>query len=487
MRFNLIVRGKLALYASWIHDETPEHLRAYRPPILFRSINPTAVGHYADDVSTRIAYHTYHESARTLKLRYPEIAKLRLMRDKNATDKLRFTDYWEMDAGGTVWNCHLIDDKEFLREPVASRLPLIPIIVRAAETFSLDPNAPNIQSGIDKPEIASEAVISLLDDILGEWETENVLESMLVTGIKEHFWPAKYFRNNSGAEMPDLELGADAINELPPGVEFVDPPPFTPDYQSATMIAERTHRRIERGGFPDANFGQAEASARSGFLFNQLAQAGQGVIGSITGALARTMMEANTLALCMIDKFSTDELTVYAYDQRNKETTAYTLGAEQTTDRYNNHVTIKPAKSPNDLQMAALGLQMLSAKVLSRRTFQQEMVPFELPDDEEEQIYLEGALDDPDLRKERIREEFFEEYGYELPPSEPDFQATPEQQMPPGGAPMDLQPPQAFPGQALPPQAQGQFAPEDMTGNADVDPATFAAMMGQGMPGGMMA
>lgn len=478
MRFNLIVRGKLALYASWIYKDMPASLQPYRPPVLFRSLNPTQVGHYSDDVGTRIAYHTYTESYRKLRLRYPQLANLTTVKGKHANDKVRFTDYWEMDAAGQVWNAHLIDNKEFLREPAKSTMPLIPIIVRAAEVYSLDPRNPTPESGADNTELASHSVLSILDDILGEWEVENILESMMVTGIKENFWPAKFVRDTTGAEVPDIELGADAINEVGAGFEFVNPPPFTPDYQNATMLAERTHRRVERGGFPDANYGQSDAAARSGYLFNQLSQAGQGIIGGISRALSRAMIEANTLALCMVDKFAAGDVTVYAYDEGNRGIGGYTLGSEQTSDRYINHVTIKPARSSNDAQMAALGLQAVAAGLMSDRTWRKELAPIEMPADEEQQIFIESIYDDPDLRKERVREAFYQEYGYELPPAEPDWKETPPQQQQPGD-PMQLQPPQAMPGVALPPQAQGQLTPEDVTGNANVDPSVFDTLMGR--------
>lgn len=475
MRFNMIVRGKAALYASWIAKDTPSSLSAYRPPILFRSLNPCNVGVFYDDVGTRIAYHTYNETIRKLRLRYPAITELDSIRGKDKTDTVKFTDYWELDESGVVWNAHLINDREFLREPQKSELPLIPIIVRAAEEFSLDLDAP-IDEAVTENESTGTSVLSLLDDTLGEWEIENIVESMMVSGIKEHFFPALFYRDKTGADVPDLDLGSGSGNEVGLGFEFVDTPRIQPDYNSAAMIAARTHDRIQRGGFPDSNYGQADASARSAYLYNQLAQAGQGVIGHMVIALERICIEANTLALCMIDKFATENVTIRAYDAQNETTETYTIGAEQVSDRYNNHVEIKAAKNPDDIQVLGMALQMYQAKLLSRRTFHKSVSPFRIPEDEVDQIFLEAVEGDPDILKERIREAWFKHFGYELPPAEPDFERTPPQQE----APADLQPPQQFPGVPLGPADQGQFAPEDLTGDADVPPEVFASLIGQG-------
>lgn len=463
MRFNLIVRAKACLYVTWIRKQTPASLQSYTPPILFRSLNPCTVGHWSDGVRTRIAYTKYQETYRKLKLRYPEIANLDKVKNSSPSDMINFIDYWEMDGNGVIWNAHIINDTEFLRSPQRSKLPILPIIVRAPERFSLEGKGMQY--------------ISILDDTMNEWGEENMMESMLITGIRNRFFPPLVARDTTGADIPDLDTGSDAINEVGPGFEFVSVPNMQPDYQSAVLIQERVHDRIQRGGFPDANFGQADANARSGYLFHQLAQAGQGVIGSITQALQRIMMEGNTLALCMVEKFADEDLTVYAYDAQNNQQRGYSIGAEQVTDKYNNHVTLKPARSANDLQYAAIGLQMNAAKMLSRRSFWQHLAPFEIPDDEEEVIMREQVINDPDLLRARIQEAYFKYFGVPLPPMEPDFQATPQQ--PPQGQ-MPLQPPQAFPGMPLPPQAQGQLTPEAMTGDANVDPALFDALMGQG-------
>lgn len=475
MIFNQIVRGRSALQVAWTEKETEENkLAGFRPPILFRSLNPKNVGFLHDEANLIVAYHTYEEKIRILKRRYPEVENLSEVKKKKDNETVRFTDYWGMDRSGQVWNAFLINNRELLRPPKESISPIIPIVVRSAMEFPLD------QPG--------ERVVSFIADLIPEWELENKLESMMLTGLKESFWPELYARNKNGDPIDDIQRGAGALNEVDPTFEFVNPPRTTPDFINANMLAQRSQLRVQRASFSDSLYGMGEASTRSGFMFNQLAQAGMGILGATVQAIARSMMEANSIALCMVKKISVKgEATVYAYDEDNNRMRGYTLSADQIHDSYENHVHIKSAPNlSDDLQRLAIGNQLIANQTLSRQTVRENLIPFRIPDDEEQRVLREMMMQDPNLQRKRMRQEYLAHYGVELPEGEPDMKDTPPPQ-----PPQSMQPPQGFPGAALPPQAQGQIPPEAMMGDAAADPAMLDMMMGQqldprAIPPGMM-
>lgn len=466
--FNQVVRGKSALQVAWIAPKPGEKAtqvgaEAFQPPVLFRSLNPKNIGYLHDDVSLVVCYHTYEETIRKLKLRYPEIVDLEVVKRKDVKEKVIFTDYWWKDSQGVVRNCYLIDNREFLRSPKESKLPLIPIVIRVAQEYPLD------QVG--------ERVDSFIADLIPEWELENEVESMMLTGLKESFWPARYLRNKNGEPIGDLVVGPGAINEVDPTFEFVNEPQNqrSPDFMNANLIANRIRERVQRTSFADALFGLSEPSTRSSIMVNRLAEAGMSILGAIVKAVGRSMMEANSIALCMLSKYSTDGETIYAFDADNSAMRGYQLTPAQVHSSYENHVLIKAAPNlSDDLQKLSIGIQLIVNKVLSAQTIRETLIPFNVPDDEKQRILREAAEMDPNVIQELIRTEWRNYFGYDLPPAEPDFQMTPPQQPPQG-----FQPPQGAPGMALPPQMQGQMTPEEMMGDAGADPAMFDLMMGQ--------
>jgi hypothetical protein len=112
--FNQIVRGRSALQVAWIAKTGQSD--PWRPPVLFRSLNPKNVGYLHDDVSLVCAYNTYDETIRKLRLRYPDIVSLQEIKDKDKTETVTFTDFWYRDPkSGKAYNCYLINNREMLR------------------------------------------------------------------------------------------------------------------------------------------------------------------------------------------------------------------------------------------------------------------------------------------------------------------------------------------------------------------------------------
>jgi hypothetical protein len=118
---------------------------------------------------------------------------------------------------------------------------------------------------------------------------------------------------------------------------------------------------------------------------------------------------------------------------------------------------------------------MVQAKILSKRTARDEMVPIEVPEDEELQIEAERIAEDPDLLSAIVREAAALQ-GIMLPPGEPDWQQTPKQQPQQMQPPVGVQQPQMPIPQA--PEMMGGITPE-MMGQPEMAPQDFDMMMGQ--------
>jgi len=463
--FNQIVRGLSALQVAWIAKENVSD--PWRPPVLFRALNPKNVGYLHDDVNLVVAYHTYSESIRKLKLRYPDITKLETIRNKDKAEVVTFTDFWYRDPNTlTVYNCYLINNTEILRPMRESKSPIIPIVIRAAQEYPMDKKENRIDT--------------FISDIIPEWQIESKLESMMLSGIEESFWPAKYVRNRNMEPVGDLYTGQGAVNEVDPTFEFVDEPmnQRMPDFGNANVVSQRTHDRIQRSTFNDALFGLTDANARSSIMLHRMTQAGMSSLGAVVQAVGRSMMEANSIALCMLKKFSLPQgEQIYAYDSDNNEMVGYGLTPDQVHDSYENHVVIKPASSlTDDMQKLSVSVQLVVNDILSRKTVRENLVPFSIPSDEEDRINSEKIQRDPNVMAAIAREAYRLQTGQELPEGEPDWKDTPPAQPTP---PQGIQPPQGIPGTNLPPEMQGQVPPEMMTGDANVDPQMLQMMMGR--------
>jgi hypothetical protein len=449
IRHSLIVLGRAAVQTAWIKTTTPETMRWYRPPVLFRVLDPRNVGYLHDDVGLSCAYNTYSEKAGRLLLRYPEAKKIAYLKDKDRNESVSFTDFWYLDNQGAVWNCYLLDKMHWLRKPRRSEVPIIPIAIRNAHGSHAS---------------------SIIDSVMEEWSHENSLESMVMTGVSKTFWPALLVADERGEPIPDLDTSPGAINEVSSTLKFVDVPKITPDFQSANGAMANVKQRIQRGTFPDSVYGQASASQRSGFMQQTQFSAGAARINLLAAAIKHIMTECNSLALCMVKKFEPESTTLYAYDDQDGEMVSHSLSPDDIGDTFENHVELIMEPNPGEaLQKIAVLNQLVAAQVISPDTVRDQL-PFKVPRNELERILAWMALKDPDILKARIAEAYLQYYGQPLPQGEPDMQMTPQAQ------PMG-QPEQAFPGMALPPQAQGQMTPEDM-GNSQMPPEMFAALMG---------
>lgn len=459
IRYDLSVLGRVSVQVAWIKNTTPDTLRWYRPPILFRRLDPRCVGYLHDDAGLTCAYNTHIEKAGRLLLRYPDARKIQYLKDKDRNETVEFVDFWYMDAKGVVWNAYLLDKMHWLRKPQRSTLPIIPIVIRNSY---------------------GSRAISILDSVMEEWVLENMLESMTMTGVQKTFWPPIVATDERGEPIPDLDTSPGAINEVSPTFKFIETPRMTPDFQSANLVANNVKARMQRGTFPDSVYGQASASQRSGFMQQTQFSAGAARINLIAGAIKQVMVECNSLALCMVKKFEAEETTLYAYDDQDQKMVSHTLSPDAIGETYENNVELVMEASPGEaLQKLAVLNQLVAAQVISPDTVRDQL-PFKVPRNELERILAWMALKDPDVLKARIADAYLRYYGAPLPQGEPDMQMTPQAQPPMG------QPEQAFPGAMLPPQAQGQFAPEDM-GDSMMSPEMFATMMGSSagsLPGG---
>lgn len=468
VKFNLILRARAAVQVAWVKDRTPESLRPFRPAISLRSLDPKQIGYLATDDGMVAVYRTYSDKIGKLAMRYPEIKDLKETRDKKFDTYVQFIDFWYQDDDGVVWNAYLINGREFLRPPRKSTMPIIPIIVRSMQDVMMD-------------DADSCPAVGFLDGMIEEWEHECMIESMIMSGLSRHFFKPVFVTDDTGEPVGPLSLGTDAINEVSRTTRFIDRPNDSPDFQSANGVASRVTARIQKSTFNDAMFGDG-GSQRSGFAYGQMQTAGMSRLSHATRALRFLIMHCNSLALCMVKKFATEPETIYGYDKANDSMSSSELRPEQIPDSYENHVEI--LTEDNDaalLQRLSIGLQMVQAHLLSPETFRDRLVPFPIPEDEDDRILAAMALGDPDVLKARIAAAYERYYGIALPQGEPDMQPT--QQQPQGQV---MQPGQSMPGMPMPPQAQGQMTPEAMMGNADADPLAYDMAMGQQIDPSMM-
>lgn len=155
-----------------------------------------------------------------------------------------------------------------------------------------------------------------------------------------------------------------------------------------------------------------------------LLEAAQGRVKDTVFQLEQLLREANVITLCAVEKFSGRKgVRIYGYDGANRAMFEAALYPEQINGEYNNNVSLAQRLPTDRMQTGAMALQMLQAKVLSRRTVRDQYLPYDAPDDEEIQVYAEAIESDPDLMRAVVREAAMLK-GIMLPDDEPDWQDT---------------------------------------------------------------
>ena len=432
-----LVRGRMAMQVVWVYDMLSPNLRLFQPPILYRPLDPIGVGVERDHTGTRWAYHKYREKIAVTKSRYPDIFKDELVKsDPKADKEVEITDFWYVDDKGKVWNAVLVEET-FAKKPKKTQYPCIPIFER-----NNDPTPATDErwrSG------------SILEGSLETWAELNFLHSMHLTAVGRYFWPAIYYTNAGDEDVAPLDTGMGAVNELPPGTQFMQPPGDKPDVALATSAVEVLNTYEQESTFPDVLYGDA-GQMRAAYGMNMMASTAVRRIRSTKEQMQILLEGANELALWCVHKYAPSGVNLYGYDKADKKATSVSLSAEQVSSRFDNSVDIEASVPGAQLQEMITGIQLVNNKIISRDTFRRTWIPAdkETPPDEDTRVLIERIEDDPDLLRQRLRDAYRDYYGEELPPGEPDFQATPQQQ------PRPVQP---MPQQPMPPPQQAPMGP----------------------------
>lgn len=470
LKFNMLVPGLAAAKVLWVKDKLPRGMQATSPPIRIIPLDPTKMGIFYGDLYPKLAYHKIEQKARVVAQQYPD-AKLFDGRKKHQYESnsvVTIRDVWWIDDDtGEVWQAVLLDDREFAIKPRKTEYTRLPIIERRNDPVPL----------------AEEyrAANSILAPLREAWPIKNQLMSMHLTAVATHLWPREDVVNDENEEVPIPETGMGAFNQFPRGTRFLEKANSRPDIGLLQSLQQELQGQQVMSTFAPELYGKAPDTRTASYSLGMSMEAAQGRIKETVYQLERLMMEANELALCLVDHFSGSQgVTLYGYEQRNQSMFSATLTREQVMGAYQNTVSLITRTPADRLQQAALALQMVQAKVLSLRTVRRDYVPNEVPEDEEVQIMAEQVLNDPNLMAAIVKEAAALQ-GVVLPQGEPDWKDTPPPQMAqqqPQQQPM----PQSVqqPDMALPqmPELSGGLTPE-MMGQPQMAPQEFDMAMGQ--------
>lgn len=501
------VLGRHAYDLRWVQDVLPSKLRSRQSPFLLRSLDPRNVGVARGEAYTEYAYHKYRVKLWEAMQRWPGIVQRKAIKDRKSRDdsyrfeEVEITDFWYVDMkDGDIWNAILMD-ASFIKEPAKTKYPAIPIVMGFADTT----------------ESCNQALesLSLMYPLDGPWQAKCKQLSMQQTGALWYFWPFIYLTNDQGQVIPDFHPRPGGMEQFPPGTQL-QVVQIQPNMPLAQSLIQQFEGAIQRSTFPTVMYGQAPGDIQSGFGVNMLADAARGRMRSIMQNLEATIETINAMLFGLVEVFGGKKgVPMWGMNNLNKPY-SLTLTKEAIEDGYyENHVSLKAQLPENDTPRLTLGLQLQQAGLISARTFRDMWLQQDLPEDEENRIYLEQAMGAPELQAKRHalalrafypdKAELFMQgtplEGVLEPPQPP--QETPNMpsgmgspdmgMMPPGGPPggpqdmmgmppeMGMMPPEAMP--PMPPEMGGGVGlPTGPGGMADLQPPAVPMGVGGGIP-----
>lgn len=477
------LRGRMVMQVAWIWNQLSDEQKKFMPPVLYRVLDPMNCGFKRDAYGTQWAFHKYKENINVAKQRYPNFWKDKsaegLLPQDTANSKdsreVEIVDFYYMEKG-VPWNCVLIDG-EFAKKPKKSQFPKIPLL-----EYSNDP-APardeRWRSG------------SILDGMLGTWAELNHLHSYHLTAVAKKYFHAKYFSNEENVPEPDIDDSEGAVNVLPRGVRPLPAPDDRPDHQLLVSGLDTFAEYMQKSSFPNPLYGDT-GQQRAAFGAHMMMSTAARRVMPLKTAMESILEEANEIALAMLAQFSAEDIEIYGYDAANQRGMQVVINADMIGEHYHNTVKIDPVIPGGDINRMVAGIQLVSGPrpLISDETYRRNFLP---PDvyinaDEEMRILVQDIQNDPDLKREMVRNAYRYRTGRELPPKEPDYQPTMQQQPPQPGpqgpqgpqgpmgpeGPMGPPPMQAAPvtgPMQSPYEMQGMMSP-DMMGLPQEDPQT---------------
>lgn len=452
IKWHLLVHGEAIVQPTWIWHLVPDNQKIFVPPINLRPLSPLNCAIQRGPYGVEFGFHRYCEPARSVVRRYPD-AKSKIMSEASESKTLvTVTDFWWQDEN-EVHNSILVNDTQ-IQLFKDTKYPFVPLIHELAD------GAPTEASHMrGNP---------LVGHLMDNWSSRNLISSMELTAVRDHYWPSTNIVNEDGNDIPEIERGRGAVNVLPAGTKFIGDETSAPRSDLAAEYAARLDREASQGAFPDALYGDS-GQQRSALGFNGMTEAGQGRIRGFIKAMQRTLERSSQLALCLVGVKAVGELELYSYNDIDDVVESIAIGPDSVGKRKGVHVIIKDQVASDKLQLMVGALQLFDRGIVSGRTVLEDYAPKEPREDEYARIVEEQVKADPALTREIVSRIWEERTGtpYPEPPApEPQNQ---QQQAAPVGQPPGAQVDAVIPELQAGAQVGGQLTPETLTGDAQVD------------------
>jgi hypothetical protein len=504
-----LVRGRHAIEVKWVKDELPAKMKDKRFPILIRTLDPMNIGVREGPLWTEYAYHKYTQRISQIIQRYPNLKRFESYKQRTnkrgSEEELTVIDFWWTGKEGDVWNAVVVDD-EFVKKPVATSYPFIPIIEGYGDSAPLPGET---YKGL-----------SILHPIKDLYPYQCRMASQLATGLMYYFWPMMTAMSEDGREIPDFNVRPGQIIYLSPGTQLnqIQPSPNVPLAQAMQGTVDGA---MQQATFPGVLYGQAPGELQAGYGVSLLSDAAKGRVNQTRFNLEKTLELVNMLVLGLVEEFGGDDgVVVWGKNERAGDMYSVALTPDDISGYYENRVTITPVLPADIVQRQTLAIRLNETGIISKRTVRDKYLDIPLPEDEAVRVEIEQALMDEAMRPKVILDMLRSYYPddwetmiagtpYEqaaqaekakesgapppmggMPPGmPPDMMGMPP--MPPdmGGmgpmGPGPIQPPSMnMDAGTFPPELSGQMTPELMGLPPDMPPEMFAQLMGNPLPPG---
>ncbi|MFN8468566.1 MAG: hypothetical protein U0X20_23610 [Caldilineaceae bacterium] len=446
-----MVRGRFVFEVKWVREQLPQRLRDQRLPILVRTLDPLSVGIKAGPLYTEYAYHRYEDERSLVQQRYPTVQLSQRAGVYRAapTDLIQVVDYWWTDVtDGAIWNAVLVDD-QFAVPPQKTKYPDIPIV----EGY-----------GDSAPIVGEEFKgLSILYPLQELWPYMCRLASQIGTGLLYYFWPAILIENELGAEIPNINVAPGTTTVLPPGTR-VNPLKVDVNIPLAQSMLGLVDQHAQQSTFPGVMYGQQPGELQAGYGVSILADQARGRINQFRTGLESGLEHVDALILGLVEAYAGRKgVSLWGKAQGAGNLYHETLTPKDIAGLYENLVSLAPQLSTDEIQKQTLGMRMVEAKIMSKRTFRDKHMTVPMPPDEELRIQVEQALESdmlsPKTQLNALRAYFPDSYSNIIagtPFQQLEMQESQGAQPPPQpGAPMGGMPPQGMP--MLPPGAGPQI------------------------------
>lgn len=468
--WQVLVRGRFCLEAKWIQPLLPPRLQGSRLPILVRTLDPLQVGVKQGPLWTEYAYHKYREEYRLVKQRYPKIKGLQRPNYYGGdVQDCEVIDFWWTDGkDGAIWNAVIVEG-EFAQKPVRTAYPDIPIV----EGFG------------DSAPLSSEEHrgMSILHPIKDIYPYSCRLASQIGTGLLYYFWPAITVTNESGMEVPNLNIAPGTTTQLPRGtqVDVLRPDVNMPLGQAMLGLIDTN---VQMSTFPGVMYGSAPGDIQAGYAVSILADQARGRINQFRRNLETALEHVNGIILGLVQEYAGPEgVSIWGKSSGDGRLYQEMLTPADIGGLFENLVTLAPQMPTDEVQKLTLWMRLVESGIVSKRTMRDKAISEILPNDEQLRVDVEGALESEEMKAKkylRALQDYFPEQWQEIVAGTPLAQSNNAEMQPPPGPGMLPGPTAGMPPQMPPGVPPGMNVPQMPQNAMQVPPG--GAMGQPGMP-----